>query len=307
VAQRHSVHFHVDAAWGGPCLFSTALAPTLEGIESADTVTIDGHKQLFMPMGCGMLMLRDPNKVGLVAKTASYIIRKGSNDLGRFTLEGSRPGNAFYMHANLACLGSIGYERLMDRSVRICRYMAKVLHSTEEFEVVLKPMMNILLYRYLPMQVRGKLRCASPSYHELSDAEWEEIDQANISLQERQKTDGKTFVSRTTVYSPRCQRSIVALRVVIGNPLTEEADIDEVISEQLRIASGQPSDFTPPDSSGQLHRRLVHDTQQDNCGRRYWERMSANAKLFFLEDSASFCSSILASDAACTIEKDSAF
>jgi len=288
VARRHSVHFHVDAAWGGPCLFSKAMAPTLVGIESADTVTIDGHKQLFMPMGCGMLMLRDPNKVRLVAKTASYIIRKGSNDLGRFTLEGSRPGNAFYMHANLACLGSIGYERLMHRSARICRYMAKVLHSTQEFEVMLKPMMNILLYRYLPMPVREKLRGANPSYHGLSDAEWEEIDQANISLQERQKADGKTFVSRTTVYSPRCRRSIVALRVVIGNPLTEEADIDQVISEQLRITSGESSDLTHSDSSGQLHWRALHDSQQDKCGRHYWERMSSNAKLFFLEDSAGF-------------------
>jgi len=208
-----------------------------------------------------------------------------------------------YMHANLACLGSIGYERLMDRSVRICRYMAKVLDSTEEFEVMLKPMMNILLYRYLPMQMRGKLRCTSSSYHELTDAEWEETDQANISLQEQQKADGKTFVSRTTVYSPRCRRPIVALRVVIGNPLTEEADIDEVVSEQLRIASGQPSNFTPSNSLGQLHGRLVHDTQQDNCGRRYWERMSINARLFFLD---SVCSNVLASDAACTTEKGSA-
>merc|ERR1711935_199836 len=148
--------------------------------------------------------------------------------------------------------------------------------------------------------------CANPSYHGLSDAEWEEIDQANISLQERQKADGKTFVSRTTVYSPHYQRSIVVLRVVIGNPLTEEADIDEVISEQLRIASGQPNDLTPANSSGQLHRRLLHDSQQDKCGRQYWERMSRNAKLFFLEDSARFCSSHLAPDATCTTEKDSA-
>merc|ERR1712008_494683 len=100
--------------------------------------------------------------------------------------------------------------------------------------------------------------------------------------------------------------SIVVLRVVIGNPITEEADIDEVISEQLRIASGQPNDLTPANSSGQLHRRLLHDSQQDKCGRQYWERMSRNAKLFFLEDSARFCSSHLAPDATCTTEKDSA-
>jgi len=44
IASRERIHFHVDAAWGGPLLFSHKRRRMLGGIELADTVTIDGHK-----------------------------------------------------------------------------------------------------------------------------------------------------------------------------------------------------------------------------------------------------------------------
>ena len=73
----------------------------MTGIERADSVTVDGHKQLFVPMGLGILLLKHPEQCRFVAETASYIIPKGSLDAGRFTLEGSRPGNVIYTHANM--------------------------------------------------------------------------------------------------------------------------------------------------------------------------------------------------------------
>lgn len=58
LAKRANVHFHVDAAWGGGLVLSESNRYLLEGIEFADTVTIDGHKQLMLPIGCGILFSR---------------------------------------------------------------------------------------------------------------------------------------------------------------------------------------------------------------------------------------------------------
>src|SRR5262249_8715809 len=58
IASREGIHFHVDAAWGGPLLFSARRRGMLAGIELADTVTIDGHKQMHLPIGTSMLLLR---------------------------------------------------------------------------------------------------------------------------------------------------------------------------------------------------------------------------------------------------------
>lgn len=65
-----------------------------------------------------------------------------------------------------------------------------------------------------------------------------QLDEFNVQLQERQKLRGKTFVSRTSVVSPFKRHAgarIVALRVVIANPLTYEDDIDRVLVDQREI------------------------------------------------------------------------
>jgi len=277
ISEKHGVPFHVDAAWGGPALFSADLAPMLKGIERADSVTIDGHKQLFMPMGCGMLLLKDPNNSNYISKTASYIIRQGSNDLGRFTLEGSRPANAVYMHANLSCIGASGYEALMNRSVRICRYMALTLQKSGAFEILFEPMMNILLYRFVPSHLREKLLKQN---QELTDEEWTCVDSANAALQEQQKAEGHTFVSRTSVEDAKHGRRLVALRVVIGNPLTEEADIDDVIADQFRIVNEEkPAAVDSPAKAEDMGEEYW-------C--QYWRKMPDAAKQFYMNDAARF-------------------
>jgi len=231
LAEANNIHFHVDAAWGGPVIFSSSQRhkDIIKGIERADTVTIDGHKQLYTPMGCGLCMLKDPTQIQAVEKTADYIIRKDSYDLGKFSMEGSRPAVSLFLHANLEIMGMDGLGALVDRSARHVQFMASTLRATGQFEVLLEPMTNILLYRYVPKSFRTNIT------EQLSIEDNAAIDAMNVGLQNAQKLKGDTFVSRTTIYSPRHKCRVVALRVVIANPLTEETDIAATIMDQLEI------------------------------------------------------------------------
>jgi len=230
LGKKYGIHFHVDGAWGGPCIFSKKHSPKMKGIELADTVTLDGHKQLYTPMGCGLCLIRDPDLVRFVQKTANYIIRKESFDTGKFTLEGSRPANGIFMHANLEVLGVQGYELLIDRSCRITRYMADKILACDEAELVVNPQTNIMLYRFLPKALRDVTRAGK-----LTEENNLEIDEFNRVLQNRQKEIGTSFVSRTTIWSPKYNRDVVALRVVIANPLTTDADVDTNFNDQMAI------------------------------------------------------------------------
>lgn len=78
----------------GPTLFSERYRHLLSGIELADSVTFDAHKQLYVPVGGGMVLFKDPKALQSIEHHAQYIIRKGSRDLGRHSIEGSRPGMA---------------------------------------------------------------------------------------------------------------------------------------------------------------------------------------------------------------------
>src|SRR6185295_19149115 len=113
VAAENGVHFHVDAAWGGPTLLSRRHAPLLRGIERADSVTIDAHKQLYVPVGAGMVVFKDVQALSAIEHHANYIVRRGSRDIGKHTLEGTRQGMAMLVHSALRIIGRRGYELLI--------------------------------------------------------------------------------------------------------------------------------------------------------------------------------------------------
>ncbi|MEH2162304.1 MAG: putative pyridoxal-dependent aspartate 1-decarboxylase [Nostoc sp.] len=234
IAQAAKVHFHVDAAWGGPLIFSEQHRHKLAGIERADSVTIDGHKQMYLPMGIGMVFFRDPDLAKAIEKEASYTMRKGSFDLGKRALEGSRPGMALFLHAGLNLIGLKGYEFLIDEGIRKTQYMANRICTMPEFELLAKPDTNLLIYRYIPESLRELV-----VKNNLTEIDNQLINQINENIQKNQRQSGRTFISRTTKTTICFDQEIpiIALRAVIANPLTSEEDIEAVLSDQIQIAS----------------------------------------------------------------------
>lgn len=226
-------HFHVDAAWGGPTLFSARHRHLLSGIERADSVTIDAHKQLYVPMGAGMVVFRDPTAQSAIEHHAAYILRHGSKDLGSHTLEGSRPGKAMLVHAGLSIIGRKGYELLIDLGIERARTFAEMIRRHPDFELTSEPELNILTYRYCPRELQKRLPGMSALQRERLNAL---LDQVNQLLQKLQREAGKTFVSRTRLrVSAQNGQELTVLRVVLANPLTTDEVLAAVLDEQCAI------------------------------------------------------------------------
>lgn len=236
VAEAHGMHFHVDAAWGGPTLFSKRYRPLLKGIERADSVTIDAHKQLYVPMGVGLVLFRDPSKLESIEHHAQYIIREGSKDLGSTTLEGSRPGMAMLVHAGLKIISRRGYALLIENGIELARRFADRISVQDDFELVSEPELNIFTYRWIPAEVRARLQDADPELRQQINDALSDITQV---IQKEQRERGKAFVSRTRL-KPECydQQAITVFRVVLANPLTTDEVLREVLEEQREIAAG---------------------------------------------------------------------
>jgi len=228
-------HFHVDAAWGGPTLFSDTYRGLLRGIERADSVTIDAHKQLYVPMGAGMVLFKDPALLSSIEHHAAYIIRRGSRDLGSRTLEGSRPGMAMLVHAGLSIIGRKGYELLIDQGIERARRFARRIDAHPDFELVSEPELNILTYRYIPAWVQQTLSLAPVEQAARIN---ELLDKIIETMQKRQREAGRTFVSRTRLAPGRYNGdTITVFRVVMANPLTTEEILAAVLDEQCEIAT----------------------------------------------------------------------
>ena len=196
ICAENSIHFHVDAAWGGPTLMSEKYRDLLSGIELADSVTIDGHKQFYMPMSCGMVYFKDPTIMDNVIYHANYVNRPGSVDLGIKSPSGSREANSLILDSALKIMGSRGYALLIDHGIETARKFAEEIEKRPNFQIITPPELNILTYRLCPFDLQKKFA--------ESDAEQifiinERLNDINQRIQRLQREAGNSFVSRTTL------------------------------------------------------------------------------------------------------------
>jgi aspartate 1-decarboxylase len=234
VAAKENIHFHVDAAWGGATLFSNNQRPILKGIERADSITIDAHKQMYVPMGAGMVLFKDPHSTDVIEHHAEYILRKGSKDLGSHTLEGSRPGMSMLVYACLKVMGRSGYEMLIDRNINTAKYFAELINNEPDFELVSEPELCLLTYRYVPKVVKDFLAVCDDEHRQVIN---ELLNDLTQFIQKKQRESGKSFVSRTRL-NPQAHngQAITVFRCVLANPLTTKEILQEVLDEQKQIA-----------------------------------------------------------------------
>ena len=238
IAEQYQCHFHVDAAWGGATLLSNKHRYLLDGIERADSATIDAHKQMYVPMGAGIVVFKDPSAVADIEHHAEYILRKGSKDLGSHSLEGSRAGMAMLVYASLHIISRPGYELLINQAIEKAEYFAEIINRHDDFELITEPELCLLTYRYAPKAVQKFLAntCAKgdkKTQYEVNLL----IGKLTKFIQKRQREDGRSFVSRTRIEVSRYNgEKVIVFRVVLANPLTSKEILNNILAEQCLLA-----------------------------------------------------------------------
>ncbi len=232
VAAERGLHFHVDGAWGGPTLFSSKHRHLLEGIERADSVTLDAHKQLYVPVGAGMVVFKDVQALSAVEHHANYVVRRGSRDIGKHSLEGTRQGMAMLVHSALRIIGRRGFELLIDQGIDKAQKFAEMIRGAGDFELTSVPTLNLLTYRYVPALARQQLLRGGNEQKAANLG----LDALNESIQKEQRAGGKTFVSRTRLETAAYGGQVLSVfRVVLANPLTTPEILREILAEQRSL------------------------------------------------------------------------
>ena len=244
IAEQFNIHFHVDAAWGGPVVFSNRHKGKLKGIEKADSITLCGHKQLYLPMGISFCLFKQPDMVKAISISTAYQARKGGYDFGQYSPEGSRSSLSLCLHAAFHLIGKQGYAKLIDDGIDKAQYLKERLLKNDAFELMRKPVLNIVNFRYIPVRFRDKL-----AHRLLTKEDNIQINNANVQLQEMQFKEGRSFFSRTKLSNTHYTDDlpIDINRAVLTNPLTTYQDIDFVVEDLLAIAAGYIENDYPAD------------------------------------------------------------
>jgi putative pyridoxal-dependent aspartate 1-decarboxylase len=235
IAKDLDAHFHVDAAWGGGSLLMDGAREMMKGIERADTVSIDTHKLLYAPNSMGVCVFKNVDDSRYLYHTSNYIIREGSVDQGRFTIEGSRSFSCLMPWAAIKIIGRNGYKLIFDHARDLQKTFVELIQRDSLFELMNKPELFITNYRFVPKELSVMLNELAANPRENADRITsinKIINNINIELHKTIRDHDMSFVSRTRLESTKyAPRKVVVLRAITINPNTERYMLKQILNE----------------------------------------------------------------------------
>ncbi len=225
IAHKHELWMHVDAAWGGSCLFSSRYRSLMDGIELADSFCWDAHKMMGIPLICSAFIVKDAEILRTVCsngQTAHYLYHDtGADvDLGRFSLQCGRRNDALKLWLAWREIGDAGWASMLERFMDLGDYLQRRVESHNALEMVSDRMWTNVCFRYV------------------GESSEEELNRINAELRERLIQDGQFMVSRSTVNEKIILRSVIANRNITESSL--DAFLERVLSLGKDIERGLP-------------------------------------------------------------------
>src|SRR5438067_9685383 len=212
--REHAGWLHVDGAFGLWAAASPAQRSLAQGIELADSGSVDCHKWLNVPYDSGLVFVRDAaaHQAAMTLNASYYVTaRRAERDNCNWVPEASRRARGFAVYAALRFLGRNGIAELIDRCCPSARQMARRLAQAPSVTILNKVVLNQVLVRF-------------------SDPSGKNDDEFTAKVIGRVQEDGTCWLGGTTWHGMH------AMRISISNWSTTEKDIDLSANAILRCA-----------------------------------------------------------------------
>ena len=222
VAREYDLWFHVDGAYGAPGAMDQSKKDLFAGLERADSVSLDPHKWLYVPVDAGCLLFRDAAAAAVFTEDAAYIQTHGLADDAAFAywdygVELSRRFRALKVWLTLGYYGARRIAEAVSKDISLAAYLGELVSQADDFELLAPVELSICCFRYVPQKLRD------------ND---DELNQLNEQIMAAVQKGGHAYLSNATVEGK------FALRACITNFRTTKADIEQTI-EVVRDAAKQ--------------------------------------------------------------------
>ncbi|MEX3099682.1 MULTISPECIES: lysine decarboxylase DesA [unclassified Streptomyces] len=209
---QYGTWLHVDAAYGCGLLASRKYRHRIDGIERADSVTVDYHKSFFQPVSSSAVLVRDAATLRHATYHAEYlnprrmVQERIPNQVDK-SLQTTRRFDALKLWLTLRTMGSDGIGELFDEVCDLAVEGWQLLAADPRFDVVVEPSLSTLVFRYIPAAVTDPAT----------------IDRANLYARKALFASGAAVVAGTKVGHRHY------LKFTLLNPETTADDIAAVL------------------------------------------------------------------------------
>jgi len=225
VCRRHDVWLHVDGAYGAPAVLSERYKSQLSGLEQADSIALDPHKWLYVPVEAGLVLVRNGAAMRAAFSLVPPYLRTDGDIEGvggppwfsEYGFQQTRGFRALKVWMAVRYHGLAGHRKAIERDIDHARALAEALRAASDFQLFEPQGLSIVCFRYLPRAER-----VTP----------EALDTINQLLLTRLQLSGRVFLSSTTIDGR------FWLRACFVNPLASDDDVGAIL-DAVRDAAGR--------------------------------------------------------------------
>jgi aromatic-L-amino-acid decarboxylase len=201
LCQKQELWFHVDAAYGGPAAGTESAGKFFRGLEQADSVTVNPHKWLYLPVEAACILVRNPRALRDTFEIVADYLREESDagadgplDFKDYGPQLSRSFRALKVWMTFKAYGASKLRAAIESNIEIMRYLADRIDQSQDFVRFAPVPLSVVCFQY---------RSLDPSVH--GDQEY--IDELNNRLSEALEKDGRIFLSGTKIHGKKVLRA----------------------------------------------------------------------------------------------------
>lgn len=223
ICAEHDLWLHVDGAYGGAALADPELAEVYTGLSRVDSMTIDAHKWLSVPVECGCALVRDG---ALLRRTFSLIPPYlhteeglgigGPPSYAEYGFQQTRGFRALKLWMVLQHTGRQGLTRLVRRHLALARELADGIARAPELALRAPVQLSVVCFQYVPTD-RALDR--------------DQLNALNRAIEARVQSDGRTFLTSTVLHGD------LVLRACVLHYDTTAADVAHLIAVVREIGA----------------------------------------------------------------------
>lgn len=209
---QYNCWMHADAAYGCGLLVSPRHRHWLDGIERADSVTVDYHKSFFQPVSCSAFLVREKAHLAAATYHADYLNplsqhKEGIPNLVNKSLQTTRRFDALKLWLTLRIMGAEAVGEGFDRVIHLARQTYMLMLSEPDIEVIHQPQLSTLVFRYRPQSVHQQ----------------NEVDEINVQIRKSLSRSGEAVIAGTKIKGRQ------HLKFTLLNPSTTIHDIQAIL------------------------------------------------------------------------------
>jgi glutamate/tyrosine decarboxylase-like PLP-dependent enzyme len=211
ICREHNLWMHIDGAYGA--LASLSIPEAFDGMDLADSISLDPHKWLYQPTGCGCLLYRDPADARRAFSHSGDYARSLTNDpiegfaFFEESIELSRPFRALSLWLSLRYFGLRAFQQSISDDLHLAQVLANFIDAEPKLERLAPVALSAVCFRYV--------------------ASSGDLDDLNRGILDRVIRRGRVYLSNATI------QDHFALRACIVNHRTTESDVHAIFTEVL--------------------------------------------------------------------------